>query len=100
MAQHNRLKKNNNKPPRPSRPALSERPSIEIPPRKPPRELGKPFTLLEDAQKNVFQYRSGAWIPFAMTMAQCREEGDVKELPQKINKMTRYEVRLPLGSEV
>ncbi len=98
MAHQNRFRNaGKKKPARPNRAPAAERPAFEIPARKPPKVYGKPFTLLEDEQKNAFEYRSGAWVPYAMSIAQCREEGEVKELPQKINKMTRYEVRLPVN---
>lgn len=62
---------------------------------KPPVIYGKPFVVLEDANKNTFEYKSGAWIPFAMSIAECRQTCKVKELPQKLKLMTRYEVRTP-----
>jgi hypothetical protein len=34
-----------------------------------------------------------------MSIVQCRAEGEVKELPQRINNMTRYEVRLRTSEE-
>jgi hypothetical protein len=36
-------------------------------------------------------------VPYALSIAQCRRDGQVKELPQKIGGKTRYEIRLPLG---
>ena len=65
--------------------------------RKPQIEYGKPFILLEDRDKNTFQYARGTWVPYDMTIAQCRLDGQVKELPQKVKDMTRYEVRLPVA---
>lgn len=67
--------------------------------KKAPVQYGKPFVLLEDANKNTFEYKSGAWIPHAMSIAQCRVECQVNELPQKVNSMTRYEVRSPVSAE-
>jgi len=65
--------------------------------KKAPTEYGKPFILLEDAQKKTFGYQGGAWVPHSMTIAECRQDDcQVKELPQKVNNMTRYEVRCPL----
>jgi hypothetical protein len=65
--------------------------------KKPPTQYGKPFILLEDSKKNTFGYQGGAWVPHAMTIAECRlDDCQVKELPQKVNNMTRYEVRCPL----
>lgn len=76
-------------------------PRIEAPPvytPKPPVEYGKPFLLLEDASKQTFEFKDGAWVPFALSIADCKREGLVKELPQKVNKRTRYEIRLPINS--
>jgi hypothetical protein len=64
--------------------------------RKPPVVFGKPFVVLEDEDKNTFEYARGAWVPYAMSIAQCRQECQVKELPQKVNGKTRYEVRCPV----
>lgn len=64
--------------------------------RKAPVQYGKPFVLLEDESKNTFEYASGAWIPYELSIAQCRADYLVKELPQKVNGKTRYEVRCPL----
>lgn len=70
---------------------------LEIPQSKPPVEYGEPFTLLEDENKATFEFKSGAWVPYGMTIAQCRQHDcQVTELPQKVKLMTRYEVRLPL----
>jgi hypothetical protein len=70
---------------------------IVIPARTAPKQYGKPFIVLEDAQKRTFIYKSGAWVPHDRTIAQCRMDCEVKELPQKVNQMTRYEVRCPIG---
>jgi hypothetical protein len=67
--------------------------------RKAPVQYGKPFILLEDVNKNTFEYKAGAWVPHAMSIAECRVECQVNELPQKVNSMTRYEVRLPVATE-
>jgi hypothetical protein len=63
---------------------------------KAPKQYGKPFVLLEDANLNTFEYVAGAWIPYGLTIAQCRHECLVKQLPQKVNDKTRYEVRSPI----
>jgi hypothetical protein len=67
---------------------------------KPPKQYGKAFVLLEDTEKNTFEFAAGAWIPYGLTIAQCRKDCLVKELPQKVNGNTRYEVRnlLPMNS--
>ncbi len=64
----------------------------------PPKVYGKPFVLLEDEQKNTFEYQGGTWVAYARTIAECRVDCDVKQLSQKVNKMTRYEVRLQIAS--
>lgn len=66
--------------------------------RKAPVKYGKPFIVLEDGQKGTFIYSDGQWVPHASSIAECRQECLVKELPQKINGMSRYEVSLPLVS--
>jgi hypothetical protein len=97
MAHQNRFNKHRKQSSRSARPRVMEKPAI--PERKPPTVYGKPFIVLEDGQKNAFKYGNGAWLPYELSIAQCRREGEVKELPQQINNMTRYEVRLPLGQE-
>ena len=66
--------------------------------KKAPIQYGKPFILLEDPQKNTFEYARGTWVAYAQTIAQCRQIFQVTELPQKVNGMTRYEIRSPLLS--
>jgi hypothetical protein len=78
-------------PPPPLRSAMSEK-SLPV-------AYGKPFVLMEDENKNTFVYKGGAWVPHAMSIAECRQECQVNELPQKVNRMTRYEVRCPLTME-
>ena len=73
---------------------------VELPkplPRAVPKVYGPPIILLEDEKKKVFEYQSGAWVAYERTIAECRLDCQVKELPQKVNKMTRYEVRLPVA---
>jgi len=65
---------------------------------KPIVQYGPPFVVLEDTNKNTFEYANGAWVPFAMSIAQCKQTCQVKELPQKVNNKTRYEVRVPVES--
>jgi hypothetical protein len=67
--------------------------------KKPPVVYGKAFIVLEDETKGTFEYEKGAWVPYSMSIAECRRECLVKELPQKVNRMTRYEVRLPVTAE-
>jgi hypothetical protein len=64
-----------------------------------PVVYGKPFIVLEDDQKNTFIYKAGNWIPHSASIAECRQACLVKELPQRVNRMVRYEVRSPLTSD-
>lgn len=66
--------------------------------RRAPVVYGKPFIVVEDEAKNTFIYKSGEWVPHAATIAECRQTCQVKELPQRVNKMIRYEIRAPEGS--
>jgi hypothetical protein len=63
--------------------------------RREPVVYGKPFTVLEDADKNTFYFKAGAWIPYSASIAECRQTCKVKELPQRVNQMIRYEIRCP-----
>jgi hypothetical protein len=56
---------------------------------------GKPFIVLEDKDKNTFVYEGGNWVPYSESIAECRKTCQVKELPQRVNQRTRYEVRCP-----
>src|SRR5262245_45833495 len=60
-----------------------------------PVVYGKPFIVLEDADKNTFFFKAGAWIPYSASIAECRRTCKVKELAQRVNQMIRYEVRCP-----
>jgi len=64
--------------------------------RPPPVVYGKPFILLEDTEKNTFIFKTGNWIPYDASIAECRQTCKVKELPQRVNQMIRYEVRAPI----
>lgn len=66
------------------------------PQRKGRVEYDRPFILLEDANKDTFEFKLGQWTRHAMTIAECRQSCVVKELPQKVNGMTRFEIRSPL----
>ncbi|MFO0818204.1 MAG: hypothetical protein U1A77_09705 [Pirellulales bacterium] len=72
----------------------AEAPAPYVP--KPPVTYGKPTMILEDASRQTFEFKGGAWTPFDRSIAECRQDCLVKEMPQKINSMTRYEVRFPL----
>ncbi|MGD9724431.1 MAG: hypothetical protein AB7O59_24260 [Pirellulales bacterium] len=65
--------------------------------RKAPVVYGKPFVLLEDDQKGTFIYSAGQWVRHTRSIAECRLDCQVKELAQKINGMTRYEICSPLS---
>lgn len=96
MAQKHRFQNQRRRGPRPSRPVApaEPRPVIE---KKPPVVYGKPVIVLEDEARNTFEFQQGAWIPFPMSIAECRRLCLVKVLPQKVNRMTRYEIRRPVG---
>lgn len=76
------------------RPERMEKPAPYVP--TPPVTYGKPVLVLEDATRQTFEFKGGTWVPFPLSIAECRRDCLVKQLPQKINNMTRYEVRLPL----
>ncbi len=59
---------------------------------------GAPYIVLEDEAKKTFVYDGGAWVPNSMTIAEYRQTCQVKELPQKVNRMIRYEVRPPVNA--
>lgn len=75
-----------------------ETPAAPKPERKAPVVYGPPYIVLEDEAKKTFVYDGGAWIPDSMSMAQYRQTCQVKELPQKVNRMIRYEVRSPVST--
>jgi hypothetical protein len=82
-----------------SRPASDTRRSMLVPlvpiERVAPTVYGKPFIVAEDAAKNTFIFQTSAWVPYHESIADARLTCLVKELPQKLNNMTRYEVRVP-----
>jgi len=67
----------------------------EQPQRAAPVVYGKAFIVLEDEAKNTFVFKGGAWVAHTESIAECRASCQVKELPQRLNKMVRYEVRCP-----
>lgn len=95
MAQKHRFRHENKRNRQVSAPSNSNRPAppVYVPP--PVVVYGQPKIILEDAQRQTFEFKGGAWTPFGLTIAECRRDGIVKVLPQKINGMTRYEVRCP-----
>ena len=84
--------KGNRSAPPPLRPLVREY--------KAPTQYGKPFILLEDSDKNTFEFHGGAWVAYAKTIAQCRLDCQVKALDQMVNRMKRYEVRTPVETGV
>src|SRR5688572_18473982 len=94
MAQRNRFSNNRQKnrsahsPPPLRQPLVMEK--------KVPVEYGKAFIVMEDEQRNTFVFKGGAWVPYSMSIAECRQDCQVKELPQKVNRMTRFEIRSPV----
>ena len=89
---------NHNRPARGNRPATPESRLLQRPPtieRQAAVVYGKPFVLLEDGERNTFIYKAGNWIPHTESIAQCRETCQVKQLPQSLNRMIRYEIRCP-----
>jgi hypothetical protein len=95
MARNNRFQSHGK--PRAARGAASTPPRMSLAERAAERGpapiYGEPFILLEDANKSTFIYKGGAWVAHDMSIAECRQNGQVKELPQKVKQMTRYEVR-------
>lgn len=68
------------------------RPALELSVTKTKVTYGKPIILLEDNQKQAFVYRGGQWVHYEKSIAECRLDCQVKQLLQKINGRTRYEV--------
>jgi len=99
MAQKHRYR-NNRQNPRTYAPAPPAAQRTATPyERKAPTVYGKPFILLEDTEKNTFEFKGGQWVAHGVTIAECRENSQVKELPQKVNGMTRYEIRNALDAD-
>jgi len=73
--------------------------SLQRPPaiteRQAPIVYGKPFVVLEDEAKNTFVFKAGTWVPHTASIAECRQTCHVKQLPQRVNRMIRYEIRCP-----
>jgi hypothetical protein len=97
MAQKHRFRnqrsKGPNRPPRAAPPPSAPRVVME---KRPPVVYGKAIVVLEDEAKSTFEFDKGAWVPYPMSIAECRRDCLVKELPQKVNRMTRYEIRCPV----
>jgi hypothetical protein len=80
-------------------PATAPKQPAPAPQRKTRIQYDKPFILLEDANKDTFEFKAGQWVRHSMTIAECRETCLVKELPQKVNGMTRYEIRNSMSAD-
>lgn len=65
-----------------------------------PVVYGKPFIVVEDAEKNTFIFQAGEWVAYSASIAECRQTCQVKELPQRVNGRIRYEVRAPEGKSL
>ena len=91
--------KHSNQRARPTGVSFSPTRSLYHPPepaqRTAPVVYGKAFIVLEDEAKNTFIFKGGAWVAHTASIAECRQSCQVKQLPQRVNKMIRYEVRCP-----
>ncbi|HEX4000962.1 MAG TPA: hypothetical protein VHX65_20625 [Pirellulales bacterium] len=103
MAQRRRGKQQQHRSGRPARRVAETAAAVERPApwvKTAPIQYGKAVVVLEDESKNTFYFDQGAWVPYGASIAACRADCMVKELPQKVNRMTRYEIRRPLvGAE-
>jgi hypothetical protein len=97
MAQKHRYRNERPKHGRPPAPPASRAAPRLVIEKKPPVVYGKAIIILEDEAKDTFEFQQGAWVPFSMSIAECRRDCLVKELPQKVNRMTRYEIRCPIN---
>ncbi len=59
----------------------------------PPPVYGTAFILVEDKSKNTFLFKGGIWVAYHRTIAECKTDCEVTELPQRVNQMIRYQVR-------
>jgi hypothetical protein len=94
---NNRQRQNNNKRSRGFDPTSPTR-SLRRPPEPTSQAAvvyGKPFVVMEDEAKKTFVYKAGSWVEFEFSIAECRQSCQVKQLAQKVNRMTRFEVRSP-----
>jgi len=97
MAQHRRFVPTKGPLARSNSPTRSLQRPPEVTQRAAPVVYGKPFVVAEDESKNTFVFKGGSWVPHTATIAECRQTCQVKQLPQKLKNMTRYEVRCPVG---
>lgn len=88
---------NNARQNRQARPPIVVNTSVSARPKLVPKLYGKPYVVMEDDRKQTFIFDGGAWVAYSRSIAQCREEQcQVKQLSQRVNKMTRFEVSDPL----
>lgn len=100
MVQRNRYRQQRGS----SRPSARSRDATPVEPavvhtKAAPVVYDKAIVVLEDDAKNTFFFEQGAWVPYGASIAQCRRDCLVKELPQKVKSMTRYEIRRPVGGD-
>jgi hypothetical protein len=95
MAKNRRIVQNKRQLARTDSSTRSLRRPPDVTERPPPVVYGKPFIVAEDENKNTFVFEGGSWVPHTASIAECRQTCQVKELPQRLNKMIRYEVRCP-----
>ena len=96
MAKKRQHFKPNNAKARTTEHTRNQREPVQVLAPKPKVQYGAPFIVLEDEQKSTFTFSAGRWVPHNETIAECRVDCQVKELAQKVNKMTRYEIRRPI----
>jgi len=96
MARNNRFipRRHQQRRPSPTNTLMAQTPAVE---RAAPVEYGKPMIVMEDTNKATFVYEGGAWVPHERTIADWKQDCLVKELPQRVRGMVRYEVRCPLA---
>lgn len=88
---------NNSRQNRQARPPIVVNTSVSARPKITQKLYGKPYVVMEDDRKQTFIFDGGAWVAYARSIAQCREEQcQVKQLSQRLNNMTRFEVSDPL----
>lgn len=97
MAQYRRPN-NNRLPPRGPSDTRTLRRLPDPSERRAPVVYGKPFMLMEDAEKNTYIFEGGSWVLHSASIAECRQTCLVKELPQRVNGRIRYEIRKPVGA--
>jgi hypothetical protein len=96
MNQRNRFNNNRQKPRTRTPQATTSKEEPSVRDVKAVIQYGKPFILLEDGNKNTFDYQGGQWVPHSISIAECQQTCLVKELPQKVKGMTRYQIQSPL----